>query len=143
MQEQRRVVLAAPLVHDAAEPVGELLQVARADRRSSAQGPQPVVEVGARLLDEAVGAEQQGLARVEFEGGDRVFETAELGGQAQRQSAVHRHPAAAAVGLLDQRVDVAGPDELHHAGRQVGLGVEAGGEAVGVQLVQEGWRRGP
>ena len=62
----------------------------------------------------------------------------ELGGQAERQAALD---AAAARQLpsacADQRVDVAGPDHLHHPGGQVGLGVQAGGEAVGVELVEE------
>ncbi len=111
--------------------------VVRAGGDQRQQRPHAVVEVGAGLLDEAVGAQQQGLAGVQFDGGDRVLEPPELRGQAERQPALHGDPAAAAVGVPDQRVDVAGPDHLDHAGGQVGLGVQAGREAVGVEFVQE------
>ncbi|CAM5738538.1 hypothetical protein SAFG77S_02993 [Streptomyces afghaniensis] len=36
-----------------------------------------------------------------------------------------------------ERIDVAGPDHLEHAGGQVGLRVQAGRGAVGVEFVQE------
>jgi hypothetical protein len=39
--------------------------------------------------------------------------------------------------VTDQRVDVPGADHLDDSGGQVGLGVQAGGEPVGVEFVQE------
>ncbi len=41
------------------------------------------------------------------------------------------------VAAADQRIDVSGADHLDDSGGQVGLGVQAGGEPVGVEFVEE------
>ncbi|CAM5397117.1 hypothetical protein SHIRM173S_09310 [Streptomyces hirsutus] len=119
------------------EPVGQFAYVLGAGGDERGEGLDAVVEVGAGLLDQAVGAQQQHIAGIELHRPDRAVEPVELGGQAERQPARHVDAVAEAAGTPDEWVEVAGPDHLEDAGGQVRLGVQAGRGAVGVEFVQE------
>lgn len=136
-EQHRHVVLATALVDDLAESVGQPLQVLRTVGHGRGEQPHAVVEVRSREFHHAVGVEDHRLARVQVDGADRVLEPPELGGEPQRQPAVHGQLATTAVHVPESGVDVPGPDQLNHSGGQVGLGVGAGGEAVGVEFVEE------
>ena len=75
---------------------------------------------------------------VQLDGADRVVEPPELGGQARaaarRRTGSRRQLPSA---CRSSGSMWPGPDELDDAGGQVGLGVQAGREAVGVEFVEE------
>lgn len=136
-QKQRHVVVTAALLGHVDQPVGEFTDVVRAVGNQGRERLHAFVEVEAGLLHQAVGAQQQGVPRVEFEGAHRILQAPELGRQTERQPALHGHPPTGAVGLPYERVDVPGAHRLDHSGGQVGLGVQTGREPVGVQFVEE------
>lgn len=142
--EHRHVVPAARVADQVAQHVGEFLHVGRAAVDRGQQLPHAAVRVGARAVDQAVGAQQQGVPGVQFEAGDGVAGAGSgllPGRQAERQPAGHLDAVDAAVAAPHHRVEVPGADHSGHPGGEVHLGVGAGGEAFRLQLAQEG--RGP
>ncbi|CAM5233927.1 hypothetical protein SVIOM74S_07759 [Streptomyces violarus] len=136
-QQQRDVVLAAVgqraggvvrrrPVHGLHQGVGEFLQVALVVLQDRAQPPPAGVQVVAAGLDQAVRADQHGLAGLQGEPGRGVVGVrVDAQGQAARRRPRQHRP----VGHPDRRVRMPGPGDVQHAGRRVDLHVHTGREA--------------
>lgn len=113
----------------------------RAGPEGLGQPGQADLQVLAGPLDQAVGVEHQRVAGGELEVGVRVTRRGPVAGQAQRQPGGHLDPGHRAVGVPHQRRQVPRVGRPHPAGGERDLGIQAGGEPVGLQFGQE--RRGP
>ncbi len=113
-------------MHALHQRVGQLLHVAVVLLQDAADAPPPRVQVVSAGLDQAVRADQHGLAGLQDQPGGRVVGVRV---DAERQPARGRPQQYRAVGHADRGVRVAGPGDLQHPGRRVHLDVQTGREA--------------